>query len=78
MGSERARSPPLLQLHENDIVRAREATSLRDRVAGEVEPYIGIIGDKMHNNAYILDCLSAQVPASLPSVVQSVPRKVEY
>ena len=65
-------------LLKNNLVRAGEATSFRDRVAGELEPYIGIIGDKMHNNAYILDCLSAQVPAPLPSVVQSVPRKVKY
>ena len=66
-------------LFKNNLVRAGEATSFRDRVAGELETCIGIIGDKRHNNAHILACIfSAQVPTSLPPIVQSVARKVDY
>ena len=46
---------------------------------GVHELYFGIIADKRHNNAQRLACsFSAQVPASLPPVVQSVARKVDY
>ena len=52
---------------------------MRDKIAGELEPYIDLIGDKRHNNKLLLDCLfSAQVPTCLPPVVQSVARKVDY
>ena len=62
-----------------DLNKGKEATSLRDRVMGEHEMYIGIIKKRSYDNAQIMVCLFAdQAPVSLPPVVQNVAKKVNY
>ena len=62
-----------------DLNKGKEATSLRDRVMGEHEMYIGIIKKRSYDNAQIMVFLFAdQAPVSLPPVVQNVTKKVNY
>ena len=46
---------------------------------GEQDPYIGIIKKRRHDNAKIMTCLfTDQAPVTLPPVIQSVAKKVDY
>ena len=69
----------LVILHELDTTKSAEATSVRDKVVGEFETYVGIIGNRRHECAQLLDCLlSSTSVSSNPPFVESVAKKVEY